>query len=152
MRDEKPSGCLFCMKAAENCDSDNQVLYRGEHTFVMLNAYPYNPGHLMVVPYAHVDRLDTLADEAANELMQVTRLALRILHQALSPDGMNIGINQGAAAGAGITEHVHQHIVPRWIGDTNFMTTVGETKVLPEMLAQTYSKLAPLFARTREST
>lgn len=147
LSDNKPAGCVFCTKPAENRDAENYILYRGQHTFVILNAFPYNPGHLMVVPFDHVDRLEALSDEAAEEMMRVTRLTLGVLRAAMSPEGLNVGVNEGAAAGAGIADHVHQHVVPRWIGDTNFMTTVGETKVLPEMLSQTYAKLTPLFAR-----
>lgn len=145
LSDDKPEGCIFCSKVGEERDKENAILYRGRHTFVMLNAYPYNPGHLMVIPYAHVGSLVDLSEETGNELMAVTRLAVRVLNRAMSPEGMNVGVNQGRSAGAGIADHVHQHVVPRWGGDTNFMTTVGEVKVLPELVTETYAKLAPLF-------
>lgn len=145
MTAEKPSGCIFCLKAGEDRDAENSIVYRGRHVFVMLNAYPYNPGHLLIAPYTHTDRLDALPSETASEMMELTRLSLGILHEAMSPEGMNVGVNQGSAAGAGIADHIHQHVVPRWIGDTNFMTTVGSVKVLPEMIAETFGKLVPYF-------
>lgn len=145
MSEDKPDGCIFCMKIAERRDHENGILFRGRHNFVILNAYPYNPGHLMIVPYEHLQSLQGLRDETAVELIELTRRSIAILTKAMSPEGMNVGVNEGVAAGAGIADHVHQHIVPRWAGDTNFMTTVGHTKVLPELLTETYVKLAPLF-------
>lgn len=145
MNGEKPSGCIFCTKPAGDEDRENGIVFRGESCFVILNAYPYNPGHLMVVPYRHLNRVADLEDRELAELMVVTKRAMSILEAAMAPDGLNVGINQGIAAGAGIADHVHQHVVPRWSGDTNFMTTVGNTKVLPEMVNETYEKLAPMF-------
>ena len=147
---EDKAGCIFCTKAEEHRDEQNGILLRGERVYVILNAYPYNPGHLMVVPYDHVSRITDLDAEVAAELMQVTQKSVRILDEAMSPAGANIGVNQGRAAGAGIVDHIHLHVVPRWLGDTNFMTSVGETKVLPELVQETYAKLAPLFSRSAD--
>lgn len=137
--------CIFCKKPKEHRDRENAILYRGRHTFVILNAYPYNPGHLMVVPYEHERSIAALSDDALADIMVVTRKALAILTDEMNPDGFNIGINQGRPAGAGIADHIHQHVVPRWSGDTNYMTTVGNTKVLPELVSETYDKLYPAF-------
>lgn len=142
---EKPQGCVFCSKSSENRDAVNTILYRGRQSFVILNAYPYSPGHLMVVPYRHLSDISQLSDEEAREFMDITRRCVRILTAVIAPQGLNIGVNQGEAAGAGIADHLHQHIVPRWSGDTNFMTSVGHTKVLPELVDQTYAKLRPSF-------
>lgn len=140
-------GCIFCSKPKESRDVENGILFRGHTCFVILNAYPYNPGHLMVVPYHHAGSLTDLGEDELAELMVVAKQCTAVLVEAMSPDGFNVGINQGRPAGAGITDHIHQHLVPRWAGDTNFMTTVGTTKVLPEMVEKTYQKLAPLFQR-----
>ncbi len=146
MSTEKPGGCIFCDKPLEDRDEENGILYRGRHCFVILNAYPYNPGHLMIVPYAHEGSVLALEPQVSMEMMELTVRAMRILTDASSPEGINVGMNQGQAAGAGIAEHVHQHVVPRWLGDTNFMTSIAATKVLPEMVSDSYRRLAPLFA------
>lgn len=140
-------GCIFCEKPKEHRDRENLIVARFERSFVILNAFPYNNGHLMVAPYSHVPNLIGLTDDELAELMKVTQIAERVLRDALNPHGFNIGINLGRCAGAGIEEHLHIHIVPRWEGDTNFMPVIGETKVLPEMLEQTYDRLQPLFAQ-----
>ena len=145
LNSEPVQGCIFCNFPREDRDRENGILFRSSTCFVILNAYPYNPGHLMVVPYSHVSSMTKLHDDELTDLMTATRRSIELLTEAMKPDGFNIGINQGRPAGAGIADHVHQHIVPRWSGDTNFMTTVGETKVLPELVQQTYEKLAPLF-------
>jgi len=142
---DKPDECIFCAKPAEDRDQSNGILFRGRTCYVILNAYPYNPGHLMVVPYRHVASVVELGDDEIAELMLLSRLAVGVLGGAMSPDGLNLGINQGRGAGAGIAGHVHQHVVPRWSEDTNFMTTAGHTRVLPELVEETYRKLAPLF-------
>ena len=140
MSGDKPKDCIFCRPVPE------EMLHRGDHAYVILNAYPYNPGHLMVIPFRHVGSLAALQEAEAAEIMDITRRCIRVLERAMSPNGLNIGVNEGEAAGAGIAGHVHQHVVPRWVGDTNFMTSVGHAKVLPEMVTETFAKLAPLFA------
>jgi ATP adenylyltransferase len=138
------SGCVFCAKLAAP-DEAEHLLARGQFACVTLNRYPYNNGHLMVLPYAHVASLEHLDPPTLTELMLLTNRGLAVLRQAYRPDGFNIGLNLGQAAGAGITDHVHIHIVPRWNGDTNFMPIVSETRVIPETLDQTYARLRPLF-------
>ncbi len=138
---EKPEGCILCEKPGQNNDVQNYILYRGSKNFIMMNSYPYNPGHLMVAPYRHVASLDELTDDERNEHFEIVSRSIRLLRQVFSPGGFNIGINMGKVAGAGIDEHVHTHIVPRWQGDTNFMPVVSSVRVVPEALAETYQKL-----------
>ena len=135
------TGCIFCDRLEEDDGPDNLILLRGKNTFLILNRYPYTNGHMMVVPYQHTNSLESLNDETLSELMQHTTLALRILRQEYGAQGFNVGINIGEAAGAGVADHVHIHIVPRWSGDTNFMSTTAETRVLPESLEQSYSRI-----------
>ena len=135
---------MFCRKIAAE-DATEHVLYRGRHCFVVLNRYPYSNGHLMVVPYAHVGALAQLDDPVLLELFQTVCRAQSVLRGASGPQGFNVGINEGHAAGAGIEEHIHVHIVPRWEGDANYLTVIGETRVIPQMLDQTYALLRPLF-------
>jgi ATP adenylyltransferase len=137
----KPGGCFLCEKAREAQDRENLIVYRGAKAFICLNLYPYNNGHIMVSPYEHAGSLELLDDATQAELMALVSLAIRLLRQTMQPGGFNIGINIGKAAGAGLDDHVHIHVVPRWEGDTNFMTTVGETRVLPELLERTLDKL-----------
>jgi ATP adenylyltransferase len=141
-----PDDCLFCVKPKEP-DSEAHILYRGRRCYVILNRFPYNNGHLMVVPYAHVRSLESLEAASATELMALTQLSLEVLCEAYQPEGFNVGANIGAAAGAGIDDHVHMHIVPRWAGDTNYMTTLGHTRVIPEWIDEIYERLRPLFER-----
>lgn len=136
-----PSGCIFCVKPAEKRDEENLILYRGERAFVMLNAFPYNSGHLLIAPYRHVADLTQLDDTELLEMMHLAQRALQALERAFRPEGYNLGMNLGSVAGAGIIHHLHQHLVPRWGGDTNFMTVLGDCRVLPEMLAATYQRL-----------
>jgi ATP adenylyltransferase len=136
-------GCIFCTLPAERRDRENHILHRGSLAFVMLNRFPYTSGHLMVVPYRHVADLDTLNDEEALELFHLTTAAMGAIRQSYGPEGFNIGVNIGRAAGAGIIDHVHLHVVPRWVGDTNFMPVLGEVKVLPEDLGASYDRLVP---------
>jgi ATP adenylyltransferase len=138
--------CIFCQKAAQHNDAENLVVWRGERNFVLLNLYPYTNGHLMVAPYEHVALVEDAAAETVSELMLVVRQAERHLRAIYRPEGLNIGMNIGKAAGAGIAGHIHMHVLPRWIGDANFMTTVGETRILPEDLRVTYEKLSRAFA------
>ena len=136
-----PPGCIFCTLPAQQRDAENHILYRGEHCFMMLNRYPYNNGHLMIAPFQHVETLEKLDAATLAELMAQTQLALKALRKLMSPDGFNMGINEGKVAGAGFAEHVHYHIVPRWNGDTNFMPVVANIKVIPEHLDTVYAKL-----------
>jgi ATP adenylyltransferase len=140
MSDEDP-GCIFCEKPAENDDRKNLILLRTPLSFIMLNAYPYNNGHLMVAPFRHVARLADVSPEERCDLMDTVARGEAILGRALAPQGLNVGINLGHCAGAGIPGHVHVHMVPRWEGDTNFMPVVGETRVIPELLLGTYDRL-----------
>lgn len=142
---EKTVGCIFCEKPRVHDDAAHLLLWRGTTAFVMMNRYPYNNGHLMVVPNAHVASLTALQATERAELGELTMQCEQVLRQALRPQGFNIGINLGAAAGAGIAEHLHIHIVPRWDGDTNYMTVVGELRVIPQHLDQTYALLLPYF-------
>ena len=141
----KPRGCIFCLKVREQRDSDNLLLHRGQHGFIMMNLFPYNSGHLMVAPYAHVKTLDTLPADGALDLIRMTNLSLRVLRTEIRPEGFNVGMNLGRVSGAGIEGHVHLHIVPRWNGDTNFMPLFSEIRVIPEHLRETYRKLRAGF-------
>jgi len=139
-------GCIFCEMAAEHNDEENLIAYRGALNFVVLNRYPYTSGHLMVVPFAHTSQLNTLNPAAASEMMQLTSAAEGHLRDLYRPHGLNIGMNIGESAGAGIAGHIHMHVLPRWFGDSNFMTTVAETRVLPEELSVTWTRLKNAFA------
>ena len=139
--------CVFCIGESPDNDAKLLVLHRARFNFVIMNLYPYTTGHLMVVPYAHLARLSDTDSEQMNEMMALSRHAVRIIEEVYCPDGFNIGMNIGECAGAGVRDHLHLHIVPRWCGDVNFMTAAGETRVLPEGLAVSYQKLKPLFER-----
>jgi ATP adenylyltransferase len=143
----KPEGCFFCEAAAADParDAELLVLARSELALAMLNRYPYNNGHMMVAPLTHLANLEELPEATANAITALTQRALRVLRQALRPDGFNLGINAGKIAGAGVADHVHQHVVPRWSGDTNFMPVVGETKILNEHLTNSYRELRATF-------
>ena len=151
LEDTQDNGCLFCTLVEQQDGPGNLILHRGKHAFVVLNRYPYSNGHLMVVPYTHIDTLETLPSETLTEMMVLTQQSMIILRKAYNVDGFNIGSNIGEAAGAGIEEHVHLHIVPRWRGDTNFMATTADTRVIPENLEETYRLLRNLWT-TEEST
>ena len=144
-RDEEKEGCILCSKPAEKNDTINLILYRGQYCFIIMNAYPYNSGHLMVAPYRHVANLEDLNDAERNEQFELVSRSVAILKQVFKADGFNIGMNLGRIAGAGIDKHIHTHIVPRWAGDTNFMPVVGDIKVVNEALKDTYKKLADKF-------
>ena len=138
-------GCVFCIKMQQSNDEQNLVLYRGVNSYVLLNLYPYTSGHLMIAPYQHVGSLSAADDATWLEMMQLTRKAEQALQKAYHPDGINLGMNLGKSAGAGIADHIHMHVLPRWHADSNFITTIGETRVLPEALEDTYRKLKGLF-------
>jgi ATP adenylyltransferase len=142
---EKPKGCIFCEKSAQNDDVANYILYRGDKNFVIMNSYPYNPGHLMVASYRHACNLEELTDEELLDHFKMVCRSSSVLREVFSPAGFNIGINTGRVAGAGIEGHVHTHIVPRWQGDTNFMPVLADARVIPEALAETYEKLVVKF-------
>ncbi|HOF87965.1 MAG TPA: HIT domain-containing protein [Armatimonadota bacterium] len=138
----KPTGgCIFCDKPKEDRDRENGIIHRGERTFIILNAYPYNNGHLMVVPYRHTHELGELDPATQQEMLAMAALAIEALRKVICPDGFNLGANLGRVAGAGIAVHLHLHVVPRWDGDTNFMLVVSNTRVLPESLEITWEKL-----------
>jgi len=144
------AGCPFCVLPAEagereGGDAEALIVHRGEHAYVILNAYPYNPGHLMAVPYRHIAGFDELTDVEVTEMASLCQRAVRALKATSGAEAFNIGLNVGQVAGAGIAEHVHQHVVPRWSGDTNFMPVIGQTRVLPELLDETYARLTPAF-------
>jgi ATP adenylyltransferase len=141
MRQDRSTGCIFCDALKGKHDSESLVVYRAETCFVILNRYPYTSGHLMVVPNEHQPSLNQLDIAALHEIMGLIRRAECVLRKVYSPDGLNVGANIGAAAGAGIAEHVHFHVVPRWGGDTNFMSTLANSRVLPETLSDTYARL-----------
>ncbi|WP_045222583.1 HIT family protein [Desulfonatronum thioautotrophicum] len=141
----KADSCIFCLSESTAHDQSQLVLVRGKLCFVIMNRYPYANGHLMVAPYRHVSDLTELNEAEAAELTTWLQHAVRILREAVRPDGFNIGLNLGDVAGAGIQDHLHMHIVPRWHGDTSFITVCSQTRVVPEHLATTFAKLAPLF-------
>jgi ATP adenylyltransferase len=143
--DNTSSACFLCAAPAAHDDRANLILARAERVFVLLNLYPYNSGHLMVAPYAHTGDLANLDGAIAAELMRVAQQSVTALQRAYRPDAFNVGMNLGKPAGAGVPDHLHMHVVPRWDGDTNFMPVLGETKVLPESLDQTYERLEPYF-------
>jgi ATP adenylyltransferase len=140
---EDPQGCVFCSLPEKEPD---RVLAKGAEAFVVLNKFPYNPGHVLIVPFRHVAELSELEPEERNEMQSFIERSVRAIREESDPHGFNIGMNLGRPAGAGIPEHLHWHVVPRWSGDTNFMSIVGETRVLPELLEETARRLAPRFA------
>jgi ATP adenylyltransferase len=142
-------GCLFCRVSRSKGDKRNLLLFRGDSAFVVMNLFPYNPGHLMVAPFRHVARLEKLSDQEREELLGLAGRSIEILDRLAGPHGYNLGMNLGRVAGAGVLGHLHLHIVPRWDGDTNFMPLLGDAKVIPEALVATFEKLARDFNRTR---
>ncbi len=142
-------GCLFC-EAVKKSDEEALILYRGEKAYIIMNLYPYNTGHLMVAPYRHVAGIEDLDDDELLDLMRLVRLSLKLLRRALSPDGFNIGVNLGRVAGAGIEDHVHIHVVPRWNGDTNFMPVIAGVKVIPQDVRDTYRELRRVLKEITE--
>lgn len=142
--------CFLCAKPQQRDDQNNLILHRAQRAFIVLNTFPYSNGHLMVAPYRHVGDLLDLEDDELGAMMAETRLGVRVLTAAMSPQGFNIGINLGRVAGAGVADHLHLHIVPRWSGDTNFMPVIADTKVLPQALADTYAALRRALARIED--
>ncbi len=142
----KPDECIFCSKPAEGDDEAAYIVHRGQRCFVILNAFPYNSGHLMVAPYEHVPSLEQLGDDTLLDLSRLTNRSLEALREVYGPDGFNIGINLGDVAGAGIADHVHQHVVPRWAADTNFMPVIADTRVLPQSLDDSWRALSEAFS------
>ena len=143
----KSEGCIFCNHLADNDDAKAHIVHRGDTCFVILNAFPYNTGHVMVAPLRHAGDVNELEDAERAELFDLTCKSIEVIRAAMDPEGFNTGMNLGTAGGAGVPGHLHMHVVPRWGGDTNFMSTVANTKVLPEMLADTAAKLRPGFDR-----
>jgi ATP adenylyltransferase len=148
-RNSPNDACIFCEKAASKNDDDNFIVWRGKLNFILLNIFPYTGGHVMVAPYQHVPTLEEAGDETLADMMQLARATERHLREIYSAPGFNIGMNIGKSAGAGIASHIHMHVLPRWPGDTNFMTTVSETRVLSESLTTTYEKLKAAFQGSR---
>ena len=138
---EREDGCFFCRKSQEAADAKNHILIRERNCFALLNTFPYNAGHLMIAPYKHTGELDDLSEQELTELMELTRRSKRLLERALKPHGFNIGLNLGRTAGAGVLDHVHMHIVPRWEGDTNYMPVIADTRVVPQALDELYEML-----------
>lgn len=143
--EKKSAGCPFCVKPAGD-DREALIVHRGRLAYVILNAFPYNPGHVMVIPYRHTSDYTELSTEEVHEVAELTQRAIRALRLAAGPHAFNVGMNLGTVAGAGIADHLHQHVVPRWGGDTNFMPVVGQTRVLPQLLEETWERLHPAFA------
>jgi ATP adenylyltransferase len=139
-RSDGADGCIFC-ELPKLADAEARIVHRGQQCYVVLNSFPYTSGHVMIVPFAHLDELSKLPDAAAQEMMALSQKMEHVLRQVYSPDGINIGMNIGRAAGAGVAGHVHMHVLPRWVGDTNFMTATGETRMLPEALEVTYERI-----------
>lgn len=138
---EKPRGCFLCQKHLDHHDPENYLVHRGDTCYVILNLFPYNPGHLMIVPYQHLPSVEDLEEETLSEMMVLVSRCVRLLQKTMCPSGFNVGMNIGRVAGAGVAEHVHIHVVPRWEGDANFMPVLASTKVIPEELRSTYARL-----------
>ena len=143
----KNQECVFCEAVRSGDDARAGIVYRGKHCFIILNAYPYTPGHVMVVPYAHLDELQKLPAEAAHEMMGLSQRMETALRELYHPDGINLGMNIGKAAGAGIAGHIHMHVLPRWVADANFLSVVGETRILPETLDVTWKRISGALAK-----
>jgi ATP adenylyltransferase len=144
---EKTTGCVFCNAAAADDDAKVLIVHRAQHCFVILNAFPYTPGHVLIVPYAHLDELRKLPPEAAHEMMELSQRMESVLRELYHPDGINLGMNIGKAAGAGIAGHIHMHVLPRWVADANFLSVVSETRVLPETLQETWKRMMAALSK-----
>ena len=145
---EKSTGCVFCDAANAGDDRKVRIVHRGQHCFIILNTYPYTPGHVMIVPYAHLDELRKLPLDAAREMMGLSQRMESVLRELYRPDGINLGMNIGKAAGAGIAGHIHMHVLPRWVADANFLSVVSETRVLPETLEETWKRMTKALGTT----
>jgi ATP adenylyltransferase len=143
---DRTPGCIFCAAALSADDQKARIVYRGRQCFIILNTFPYTPGHVMIVPYAHLDELQTLPAEAAHEMMDLCQRVENALRKLYTPDGVNLGMNIGKAAGAGVAGHIHMHVLPRWIADANFLSVVGETRILPETLETTWERMRREFS------
>lgn len=152
LENDHQEGCIFCPGSEKVNDRDRLILYRTPFSFVMMNRYPYTNGHLLISPYRHTSDMNLLSGEEMLDLFETLRHSRNVLEKALAPQGFNIGVNLGKSAGAGVTEHMHIHIVPRWNGDSNFMSVVSETRVIPEHLQTTYAKLLPHFDSVAEGS
>ena len=144
---EKKDGCILCEKPKANDDKSHLILKRGKYTYILMNLYPYNSAHLMIVPFRHLAKISELKDEEFLEMAKMVQLCEKVLTKVYKPDGFNIGMNLGEVAGAGVADHLHIHIVPRWIGDTNFISTIGKTRVIPEKIEGVYKKLKDEFKK-----
>jgi len=138
---DKSTGCIFCDLPKAGDDAKAHIVHRAQHCYIVLNTFPYTPGHVMVVPFAHLDELQKLPVEAAHEMMDLSQKMEQVLRQLYAPDGVNLGMNIGKAAGAGVAGHIHMHVLPRWVADANFVSVVGETRILPESLESTYGRI-----------
>ena len=145
LSDKEDEGCIFCPGKQREKDEDRLILYAGDLTMVVMNRYPYNNGHLLVAPVRHVSGLASLSDKETLDVMGMVRLSIDVLKKVMNPEGFNVGLNLGRVAGAGMEDHMHFHIVPRWNGDTNFMTVHSDVRVIPEHIKETYGKLHPYF-------
>ncbi len=149
VRTPKDDGCVFCKKSASDQDRNNLVLFKGTNSIVLMNLYPYNNAHLLIAPYKHVDTTLELSSQVSNEMMNLANESMRIIKMVMKAEGFNFGANIGAIGGAGIKDHIHFHVVPRWNGDTNFMPVIGHTKVMVEGLLETYDELKPHFEKIK---
>ncbi len=142
---EKDDGCIFCKTSKKDNDRENLILNREEHSFAIMNKYPYNSGHLMVVPYKHTHDIEELSEDELLSIHKQIRLSIKVLKKAFNPDGFNVGLNIGKAGGAGIDEHLHYHVIPRWVGDNNFMPVISDTRIVPQSIYETYDLLKNFF-------
>jgi ATP adenylyltransferase len=147
---DKGGECIFCPGQDRNRDQERLILYVGKHSMVIMNKFPYNNGHLLVAPFRHVPDLSHLSDEENLDLIRKVQKSIEILKELMNPDGFNVGLNLGRVAGAGMEEHMHFHIVPRWNGDTNFMTVFSDVRVIPQHIQETYTQLRPLFDKIKK--
>jgi ATP adenylyltransferase len=142
---DKIEGCIFC-ELPKRDDKTAHIVYRGKHCYIILNTYPYTTGHVMIVPYQHLDQLQNLPTDAAHEMMDLSQTMERVFRSLYKPDGINLGLNIGAAAGAGVAGHIHMHALPRWVADANFISVIGETRILPEALETTWERIRGAFS------